>query len=278
MKLVLVKNTLLKEKYMIEKKITITDISNIYLGIDKFTKKKYAIKELFLKGCFRDLDAKTVVNKNKVGFNNYKKLYLNEGKILNDISHKNIIKIKDVFEENNTVYIVTKYYEGISYDKYIQTRKTNIKKELKNNIFPILDAIEYLHKKKYLHRDIKPNNIMITKSGPVLLDFGTTKHIKYKNDIVNITYGFSPIEFYDKNRPHGNYSDIYSIAATIYYLKKKELPVSAEKRVINDSLHYNESKKITFLDKVIYKNMDLNYKKRAKNIKDMKKELKLAII
>ena len=71
MKLVLVKNTLLKEKYMIEKKITITDISNIYLGIDKFTKKKYAIKELFLKGCFRDLDAKTVVNKNKVVARHY---------------------------------------------------------------------------------------------------------------------------------------------------------------------------------------------------------------
>ncbi|BDU50608.1 protein kinase domain-containing protein [Haliovirga abyssi] len=276
MELSLKKGIKLKDKYEVKERIAGTDISNIYLCVELKTDKMFVIKEMFVKGCFRDLDNKTVVNKNKGILEEAKESYRKEGKVLKEISHKNIVKFKEIFEENNTVYIVTKYYKGLDYERYIQARKINIKKEICKNIYPILDAIEYLHKKKYIHRDIKPNNIIITKDGPILLDFGAVSHINSKNKRINISNGFSPIEFYEDDTKQGYYSDVYSIAATIYYMLNKKIPILAKNRVVEDELFLEKRKdKVELLDKIILKNMDLDYKKRAKNIKVLRKELKL---
>jgi serine/threonine protein kinase len=272
------KKTVLNNKYIIKQNIKKTDMSNIYIALNKKNNEKVIIKELFFKGCFRDLDGKNVIYKNKKIMKKYKKEYLKEGKILKKIKHPNIVKHIDMFEENNTIYIVLKYYEGKTYDEYIKNKKINIRKEINKNIFQILDAIHYLHKKQYLHRDIKPNNIIITKEKPILIDFGSSNHIKKSNkNITTLTHGFSPLEFYGKKTKHGAFSDIYSISATLYYLKNKKIPYPVGKRVIIDEFFNKNKSKITTLDKVIFKNLSLNYKDRAKNIKHFKKELEYSL-
>ena len=109
---------------------------------------------------------------------------------------------------------------------------------------PIMQSLAEVHKHGIIHRDISPDNIMVQPDGkPVLLDLGAAKDldIQGKDGSIQTTQmvakqGFSPIEQYRKNASVGPWTDVYSMAATIYYCCTGVLPPSATDRTIDDTL------------------------------------------
>jgi serine/threonine protein kinase len=234
------------------------------------------IKEFFpYQLVLRDLDHKNVVCKRPSVKECYEKSWDNffkEAEILKGFNHHNIVKYMDHFSENNTEYIVTAYCSGKTLDKYIeQEQDISISGFLKNIMIPLIDVMQELHERGIIHRDIKPNNIIINEKGqPVIIDFGSAIHYqRSENKQIFVTPGFSPLEFYAENSKQGRYSDIYSLAATLYYYLCGKAPKAASERVIEDKIedirHYNSIISGPF-SHMIMKNLTLDYRKRYSSL------------
>ena len=234
--------TLLKNSYKIIKRISDrSNMSIVYLARNQ-NKRKVVIKEFFPKNLvLRDLDGKNVVYKSsllKDKFNREKKLFLNEIKIMKKFSkNKYIANCYEAFSDNNTVYLVMKYYKGSNLEYYLQNNNIEYDTFYQKIFFPLLDIVYHIHKKGYIHRDLKPSNIIIYKDKPLLIDFGSTVNYKNKKNYkILMTPGYSPIEFYSAKSKQGPYSDIYSLAAILYYYLTDEVPLEARERIIKDDL------------------------------------------
>ena len=264
------------DKYIIERRLTDrSNMSIVYLARDQ-EGSQVVIKEFYPKNmALRDLDGTSVVCKQrstKKKFQKRKELFLNEAKIMADLDEINNIAVcKDYFEENNTVYLVSDYYSGPTLEEIISDGDMEMDSFLDDIYFPLLKAVRRIHKKNYIHRDIKPSNIILTKKGPVLIDFGSA--INYKRTDTKkifLTPGFSPIEFYSEKAEQGSFSDIYSLAAILYYYLEKIVPEEAVNRIIEDDL---ENIKATDFDisrelkKLIVDNLSLDKKKRCKSVR-----------
>lgn len=276
-------------KYIIKRNMSERSNRSIaYFGFDRRNLNKVVIKEFFPnKVALRDLDKKTLIcksNKLKEKYEKQKEVFLREGEILKNLDNKNIVKCYDYFKENDTAYIVLEYHSGLTLDEYIIKNPIDkIDIFFEKIFFPILDTVEYIHNKNIIHRDIKPSNIIIKKSGnPVLIDFGSISTINKKNRReIFLTPGFSPLEFYSEKSKQGRYSDIYSLAATLYYCFSQEVPIESSKRIFEDNLKETIFKNKAFknsIKKVLIKNLNLKYKKRYKKVSKLKKSLKYRCI
>lgn len=274
------KGVIIQKKYCIIKKISISDLSIVYLGVDIEKRQKCIIKEYFPnKIVLRDIDNKTVVCKMpsvKKKYIESRDAFFNEAHILKNFDNENIVKYIDHFIENDTGYIVLKYYKGKTLDKYIIDEKSISITDFFERIFiPVMDAVDEIHKKNILHRDLKPTNILITKRNlPVIIDFGSA--INYKNaeeKKIFVTQGYSPLEFYSKKSIQGRFSDIYSLSAILYFYLSGKSPLEISKRIIEDKIEdisiYNEEVSQR-LAKVVMRNLSVDYKKRDNTIKYLK--------
>ncbi|MBV7275337.1 serine/threonine protein kinase [Clostridium sp. PL3] len=268
--------TILKENYEIEKVISKGKLSITYLGNDLYKETNCIIKEYFPeKLALRDMDNEKVVCKSlllKEKFYDLKDIFFNEGEILKKLKHKSISSYIDHFEENDTSYIVIKYYEGKTLDEYIkENNNISILYLLKKIFIPIANAINYMHKKGIIHRDIKPSNIIMDKHGdPLIIDFGSSINYRICNKKnIFITPGFSPLEFYSEESKQSRYSDVYSFAATLYYCLCGKVPISVTERLIEDKIenirNYNQEISLLF-SKVIMKNLSVNFKERIPSL------------
>jgi serine/threonine protein kinase len=270
------RGVLIKSRYEIKKTLWVSDLSIVYLGFDFLQGTECVIKEYYPKGkVLRDMDGRMVVFKMPTFKNKYYEgvnYFLNEGVILKKLKHKNIAKCIDYFMENDTGYIVMEYYEGKTLDEYMKDEKEfYIFDHLINIFIPIANALSYTHKKGILHRDIKPKNIIINKKyGPIIIDFGAACNYKSKEKKkIFYSAGYSPLEFYSEKSNQGKYSDIYSLAALLYFYLSGKVPEKVTDRVIEDKIediskHNNYISK--FFSKRIMKNLSVDYRKRFKSM------------
>lgn len=270
------KGTLLKNRYEIRRKLAISELSIVYLGYDRQNRHPCVIKEFFPKRlALRDLDGKTVCCKSVTCEEKYKEKrsgFLNEAVILKRLRHENIVGYLDDFIENHTGYIITAYCKGKTLDEYIEAETAiAIGGFLRNIFLPLLSAIKMMHKMGVIHRDIKPSNIIVDfRNKPVLIDFGSAIHFKEKGTKeIFVTPGFSPLELYSKTARQGQYSDIYSLAATLYYYLCGKAPKTAAERIIEDNIEdiRQFNRFITpMLSRVIMKSLALDSKKRFSSL------------
>ena len=168
--------------------------------------------------------------------------FLSEARILTLFQHPNLVQVFNIFEHNNTAYMVMSYESGRSLKQILKSRKRLGELELMRILAPLLDGIEMMHRKGYIHRDIKPGNIFIRADNtPVLLDFGSARqtHYYFSEDddapvktLTNfVSPGYTPIEQYTgKSDRQGPWTDIYSIGATLYKSITGKMPVEAVER------------------------------------------------
>ncbi len=147
--------------------------------------------------------------------------FLDEARTLGQFKHPNIVQVRNVFEANNTVYMVMEYELGETFQDILNRRKTINEKDLKTIIFPIVDGMKVVHAAAFIHRDIKPANIFLRVDGdPVLLDFGSARTSLEQGDqsLTSIfSRGYAPIEqYHSSEETQGAWTDIYALGATMY--------------------------------------------------------------
>lgn len=231
--------TLCNGKYVIERVIGEGGFGITYFARHTLLNHAFAIKEFFVSGrCVRDTQHHTITLQDisPETFEKYRQRFVDEAKTLINLDHPGVVKVVDIFEENNTSYIVMPFVEGETLQHVVETRGRLPYDVAVNYIAQLSEAIAYLHERHILHRDIKPENLIITPENKVvLIDFGSAR--EFINDEVQrhtaiLTQGYAPPEQYAAQSKKGNYTDIYSMGAVFYFAITGKKPIDSALRSI----------------------------------------------
>lgn len=164
--------------------------------------------------------------------------FLDEARALASFRHSNIVRVLRYFKENGTAYIVMEYETGDPLKRWLARRSSLNQQDLLNIVYPLMDGLEAVHRLKFLHRDIKPDNIYIRADGsPVLLDFGAARRVTADRDMTNIiSPGFAPFEQYHSQGNQGPWTDIYSLGAVMYWMVTGHKPLESASRIRQDKM------------------------------------------
>ncbi|MCR4780240.1 MAG: serine/threonine protein kinase [Ruminiclostridium sp.] len=216
-----------------------------YIALDHSTKKLVAIKEYFPEAFAGRGEHGTVQpcpGEEGSYFEYGKNKFMDEAKALGRfINNPNIVSVYTYFEENNTAYYAMEYLTGCTLKEYISTHSGRLLwNEAERILLPVMNALYDMHSVGMIHRDIKPDNIMMTVSGvPKLLDFGSARYSlgqKSRNLSILVTRGFAPYEQYSSHSKQGPFTDVYGVAATFYYTVTGKVPPDALERKDHDTL------------------------------------------
>lgn len=210
-----------------------------YLAKDQNLQKMVALKEFmpseFVKRDERDQTIKPANDDKKEIFEWGLNRFRDEARTLAQFKHANIVRVLTVFDQNNTAYMAMEYEKGEEFGKLLKQGIKYDETGLQQIILPILDGLRLVHEGGYIHRDIKPSNIFIREDGsPVLIDFGSARQtLGSKTHTLTslVSIGYAPFEQYNVDGDkQGPWTDIYSLAATLYYATIGKKPVDAMKR------------------------------------------------
>lgn len=216
-----------------------------YLGWDINLATPVAVKEYLPRDyAGRDADHASVMAHSREDASLFRfglEQFLQEARTLARFDHPNVVRTRSFFEQHGTAYLVMDYLQGVNLAEYLAARGGRLTEPQAAEIMmPILDGLQEVHAKGFLHRDIKPQNIYVTTTGrPILLDFGAARQAmgeRSRSLSVVLTPGFSPYEQYHRRGEQGPWTDIYALAATYYYLLTGQAPPDAPERVATDEL------------------------------------------
>ncbi len=203
----------------------------------------FAVKEFFPDICSREADNATIKipETKRQEIADGKKDFINEGKKLQEVCklNPNIVNVNEVFQANGTAYYVLEYLEGGDLRKMVKNNgKPLTERQMLDVMLPIGHAVQCLHDNRMLHLDIKPDNIVMRRNNkgndePALIDFGIAMHFysdgtpSTNTPSQGITPGYSPIEQYSQVKKFDPRIDVYSFAATCFYLLTGKDPIEA---------------------------------------------------
>ena len=170
------------------------------------------------------------------------KSFVNEARLLARFDHPALVKVYRFWEENGTAYMVMPYYEGPTLKSALATRGSRPDEaQLRSWLKPLLDALGVMHAAHCFHRDIAPDNILLTPTGPLLLDFGAARRVigDMTHDLtVVLKPGFAPIEQYGDvaTMAQGAWTDLYALACVVYFAITGRVPMSSVERLMDDRL------------------------------------------
>jgi serine/threonine protein kinase len=164
--------------------------------------------------------------------------FLAEARSLARLVHPNIVGIHQVFEDNDTAYMVIDFIDGQDMlDIMNSTDRPFSPDQVVTMLKKLLSAVEFIHQSGLLHRDISPDNILIDKTGnPVLIDFGAAAEKAGESARVLtgrrvVKDGYSPQEFYMTGAEHTYASDLYALGATFYHVISGKPPAESQRRL-----------------------------------------------
>ncbi len=166
--------------------------------------------------------------------------FLDEAKILVQINHPGVVRVRDYFTANGSAYIVMEFEDGESLSSQLQRGGILPEPELRRLLDDVMPALEAVHGQDYLHRDLKPSNLYIrtTDSQVMLLDFGAARQAlgrRTRSVTSVVTPGYSPIEQYvTVGEDYGPWTDIYALGAVLYRCITGAPPIEAPGRVLKD--------------------------------------------
>ncbi len=192
------------------------------------------------------------------------------------MGNPNIAAVTSYFDENDTSYFVMDYIEGISFKTYIANCGGRVSAEDALNVMiPVLRALTAVHAEGFIHRDVTPDNIYITKDGLVkLLDFGSARYSigdKSKSLDVILKVGYAPKEQYIRRSRQGPFTDVYSCAACFYAALTGFLPPESLERLECDRLVPVSQAGIEipeYLDRAILKGLAVQPEDRFQNAQE----------
>lgn len=210
---------------------------------------KVAVKEFFMCDVnTREPEGTRVEGSTGNVFTNYRRKFKKEAQNLATLQHPNIVKVVDVFDENNTTYYVMELIEGMNLDDYIKSKGSLKEEEALKFIREVGEALQYMHLRKMLHLDIKPKNIMLRGNGECcVIDFGLSKQFNEHGEPESSTTiglgtpGYAPIE-QAKYRGEGAFPatlDVYALGATLFKMLTGHRPPDASD-ILNEGFPEDE--------------------------------------
>ena len=237
--------TVLNDRYIVGRVLGQGGFGITYLALDTQLNAKVAIKEFLPSEIATRVDGTTVsvlMETRSEEFTYGAERFQEEARTLAKfIGNPNIAGVSSYFDENDTSYFVMDYIEGISFKTYIANHggKVSVEDTL-NVMIPVLRALTAVHAERFIHRDVTPDNIYITKDGVVkLLDFGSARYSigdKSKSLDVILKVGYAPKEQYIRRSRQGPFTDVYSCAACFYAALTGFLPPESLERMDHDEL------------------------------------------
>ena len=238
--------TVLKNKYIIGNVIGEGGFGITYAGWDTALGQKIAVKEYYPSICANRShtgDNQVIPGQASKGqyFRMGKERFTQEAQSAAQFSGEaGIVKILDYFEENDTAYIVMNYVEGGNLGEIVRSRGKLEPKTFFAVMLPLMRTLEHVHQTGMIHRDIAPDNIIMSQDGSLtLLDFGSARYYfgeETKSLSVVLKPGYAPYEQYSRKGNQGAWTDVYALCATIYKCITGETPPDALDRAINDEL------------------------------------------
>ena len=204
-----------------------------YIALDMVTGNRVAIKEYFPTFCASRNDGTILAYPNQEEtYLKGRNRFLDEAKVLKSLSDlESIVDVLDYFEFNNTAYLVMEFLEGSSLKEYTAKHGRFPAQQFLDQIHPLMENIERMHQRGVIHRDIAPDNIILTPDGQMkLIDFGAARSVIGDTPMTAIVKkGFAPVEQY-QSRGSTTSTDVYALAATIYYCITGKVPMDSAER------------------------------------------------
>ena len=218
----------------------------VYLAWDHSLQRRVAIKEYMPASMAARVNGSSaIVVKSERHLDTFRaglKSFVNEARLLARFDHPSLVKVYRFWEENGTAYMVMPYYEGPTLKAALAALgRPPREDELRAWLTPLLDALAVMHAAQCYHRDIAPDNILLTARGPLLLDFGAARRV-----IGDMTHaitvvlkpGYAPIEQYGEvaSMAQGAWTDLYALACVVYFAIVGRTPTSSVERLMDDRL------------------------------------------
>ena len=206
------------------------------------------------------------------------------------LSHPNVVNVYDVGEENGIHYIVMELVEGITLKKYIEKRGKLPYKEAVSIAIQVANGMEAAHKHHIVHRDIKPQNIIISKEGKVkVTDFGIAKAAT--SSTINSSAAMGSVHYMSPEQARGGYSDersdIYSFGITLYEMLTGKVPFDGDTTVAVAVQHIQDAIPAPSeiaedvplsVDKIVLKCTQKNPDRRYQTIEDLLADLRKSLV
>ncbi|WP_280154773.1 serine/threonine-protein kinase [Piscinibacter sp. XHJ-5] len=214
----------------------------VYLAYDESLQREVAVKEYMPSSLAsratgsQDVTVKS--ERHRETFEAGLRSFVNEARLLARFDHPSLLKVYRFWQANGTAYMAMPYYEGMTLKATLAAMPQPPEEErLREWLMPLLDALTVMHQASCFHRDIAPDNILLTRDGPLLLDFGAARRV-----IGDMTHaltvvlkpGYAPIEQYG-DTPHmqqGAWTDLYALACVVYYAVTGRTPMSSVERMM----------------------------------------------
>ena len=242
--------TILAGKYLVGRVLGQGGFGITYVGWDIALERKVAIKEYYPSGQVsrnpgsRGLTWYTSVQSQQAKQNGTQ-IFLKEARKMSKVDDiPNVVRVRDLFQENETAYIVMDFVEGETLKARLEKTGPLPWEQAKGIFLPAIQAMEQVHQAGLVHRDISPDNLMLTPDGKVkILDLGAAKDLSINSGASSMQVakgGFSPFEQYTQRGSSGPWTDVYAMAATVYYTLTGKLPPVATDRVVEDTISWEE--------------------------------------
>lgn len=218
----------------------------VYLAADVQLERQVALKEYMPASLARRAVDLSVVVRSESARPTFElglRSFVNEARILAQLDHPALVKVHHFWEERGTAYMVMPYYPGLTLKQALRSMHPPPDEAwLRTLLEPLLDVLAYLHSQNIYHRDVSPDNIVLLSGGrPVLLDFGAARRIvgDGTQDVTAILKpGYAPIEQYAGSAAarQGAWTDIYALAAVLYFVVGGKAPVASVARLVQDDM------------------------------------------
>ena len=243
--------TILSGKFLVGKVLGQGGFGITYMGLDMTLERKVAIKEYYPSGQVSRMpgtrslvwsESQQAVSARKEGM----ELFLKEARKMAKLEDiPGVVKVREVFLENETAYIVMDFVEGQTLKDILKSSGPLPWEKAKDIFRPAIQAMGKVHQAGLVHRDLSPDNLMITPEGSVkILDLGAAKDLNVNSAASSMQVakrGFSPFEQYTQKGGSGPWTDVYAMAATIYYTLTGVLPPAAMDRMENDTIRWDHT-------------------------------------
>lgn len=235
-------DTVVGQRYKIEKVLGIGGYGITYCGVDTRLQKKVAIKEYYpsfwaIRNIAKGYEVEPIVEY-LADYDKGIERFLDEAKTLVSLSDiPEIVRVSDFFEENQTAYLVMDFLDGKNLKQMLAGFNGRIPPEVLIPVMePIIKALGKVHQKGMIHRDLSPDNLMMLENGTTrLIDFGNARDAtNNKSMTMAMKEGFAAPEQY-RSKGQGTYTDVYGLCATMYYCLTGKLPPQAMDRLMGSA-------------------------------------------